>query len=68
MKYIIAGDFQEHADHPKEETSGINFPGSNTPYFSTLRLKCCHSFQYPLEGYKKQEIVGNTFRMFGLGS
>ncbi len=27
--------------------------------FSTLLLKGCH---------KKQEIVGNTFRMFGLGS
>jgi len=35
---------------------------------SSLPLKGCHSFQYPLEGCKKQEIVGNTFRMFGLGS
>ncbi|HDJ29185.1 MAG TPA: hypothetical protein ENF28_08065 [Proteobacteria bacterium] len=31
------------------------------PNLSTLLLKACHSFQYPLEGYKKQEIVGNTF-------
>jgi hypothetical protein len=23
--------------------------------FSALLLKVCHSFQYPLEGYKKQE-------------
>jgi len=35
--------------------------------FSTLLMKGCHSFQYPLEGCKKQEIVVNTFRMFGLG-
>jgi len=31
----------------------------NGVHFSTLLLKCCH---------KKQEIVGNIFRMFGLGS
>ena len=42
------------------------FLGTNG--LSALPLKGCHSFQYPLEGYKKQEIVGNTFRMFGLGS
>ena len=25
--------------------------------FSALPLKCCHSFQYSLEGYKKQEKI-----------
>ncbi len=35
---------------------------------STLLLKVCHSFQYPLEGCKKQAIVVNRFRMFGPGS
>ncbi len=35
---------------------------------STLPLKGCHSFQYLPEGGEKQEIVVNTFRMFGPGS